>query len=297
MASPFALGLAAAVLSLSAGSALACPDVAACGGMSASYGVYTEQASFGPLADQAYGGGYGPDAYADQGPGYGPADGYGDEQGYGPGGQPAPQYEPDAQDGPPPYDPRYDQGAAVYGGASNSYERSSYGYETSSRSSSISSSEAAYDSGWRPVPATAAAHRGAYGAMSVEEHDYDSGWRVHQGPTEVIGVRGQVRERGDWCPPGSAYQHPHPRYGCPLAAGNPVPVPSSFFYDTGGVGPIYGGGGGGGGGGMVVVGGGTRAGAFAFASARASASVHVGGHFGGHGRGHGCGCGGHGGHH
>ena len=51
MASPIGLGLAAAAFSLLAGSALACPDVAACGGMSAHYGYYTEQASFGPMAD------------------------------------------------------------------------------------------------------------------------------------------------------------------------------------------------------------------------------------------------------
>lgn len=271
MASPIGLGLAAAALSLLAGSALACPDVAACGGMSASYGYYTDQASFGPLVD-------GPAAddqagpYADQD--YGPPPPYAAGPGY---DQPPPPYvgEPAYEDGPPPaayHDaPRMQGGASYYSGSSYS----SRGYASSSRSSSGSVEEYGYDSGWRrvpgpPPPAGYGEHH--YGALSVEQGSYDSGWRIREGRPEV------------WCPPGSRYARPHPRYGCGVAE---LGVAPSFFYDTGGVGPAFIGGGGGGG--VVVVGGGARAGAFA--SAHASASVRVGIHGGFHGRGHGCGCG------
>lgn len=285
MASPFATILAAAALSLVAGAAMACPDVAACGGMSRHYGVYTEQASFGPLADSAY---YGPAGY-DQGPGYDQGYDQGDQgqydqgpQGYGPppGYMPPPgPYGPDQGDGQ-----AYDQDGATQGyGAHGSYETRRSG-ASSSYSSSRSVSESAYDSGWRRVPgAVAGGREGSYAELSVSRSDYDSGWRETRGRTEVL------------CPPGSAHDRPDPRYGCPLAAGNDVRVSDTIFYDAGGVGPAFIGGGGGGGGGVVIVGGGARAGASAFASARASASVHVGGHWGGHGggHGHGCGCGGH----
>lgn len=281
MASPIGFGIATAAFSLLAGSALACPDVAACGGMSAHYGYYTEQASFGPMVD-------GPSVEDQQAP-YAMVDPdppYVDDgaQGYGPppptAGDPAYYDAPPATAGEPAYyDPPRARGGAYYGGSSSS---SSRGFSSSSRSSSASVSESSYDSGWRRVPGPPPPQgygEHHYGAVSVQEGSYDSGWRIREGRTEV------------WCPPGSRYARPHPRYGCGIAE---VGVAPSFFYDTGGVGPAFiGGGGGGGGGGVVIVGGGARAGAFA--SAHASASVHVGIHGGFHGRG-GCGCGGHGGH-
>jgi hypothetical protein len=287
MASPIGLGVAAAAFSLFAGSALACPDVAACGGMSAHYGYYSWQASFGPMVD-------GPTADYEPGP-YGMVDSgppYGDDQGDGYGPPPPAAGDPAYYDGPPPapdapgyYDaPAYDGAPAYYGAqqGGGSYAGSSYssrGYAGSSRSSSASFSESGYDSGWQrvPGPPPAAGYGGHhYGAVSVREGSYDSGWRIREGRPEV------------WCPPGSRFARPHPRYGCGVAEAGVAP---SFFYDTGGVGPAFiGGGGGGGGGGVVIVGGGVRAGAFA--SARASASVRVGVHGGFHGRG-GCGCGGH----
>jgi hypothetical protein len=282
MASPIGLGVAAAAFSLLAGSALACPDVAACGGMSAQYGYYTEQASFGPMVD-------GPTADYAREP-YAMVDPdppYVEDQGYGPPPPPAAAGDPAYYDAPPAtaggpafYGPPQARGGHYASGSSYS----SRGYSSSSRSSSASVSEYGYDSGWHRVPGPPpAAGYGErhYNSFSVQEGEYDSGWRVRQGRTEV------------WCPPGSPYARPHPRYGCGLAE---VGVNPSFFYDTGGVGPAWISGGGGGGGGVVIVGGGARAGAFA--SAHASASVRVGGGF--HGRG-GCGCGGghrggHGGH-
>lgn len=273
MASPVIAAFAAAALSLAAGSAMACPDLAACGGMSAHYGYYTEQASFGPLVEGGDDQAPGPDVYgAQEGPDYGP-----DEQG------PPPAYGP-----PPPADPRYGPPPAGYRESDQGGEAyESRGFATASRTSQASVSEYGYDSGWQRAPAPAAGHAvhggRSYAEMSISERNYDSGWREQRGRSEVL------------CPPGSAYQRPDPRYGCPLAAGNPVPVPDSFFYDTGGAGPAFVGSGGGGG--AVIFSGGARAGGFAFASARASASVHIGGHFhGGGGHGHGCGCG-HGGHH
>ena len=274
MASPIGLSLAAAAFSLFAGAAMACPDVAACGGASAQYGYYSEQASFGPLADgpayDAPPGPYGDEGYGAPPPYAGdPAYGAGPPQPYAGGDYPPPYAdEPAYEDGPPPQAYGY-QGS----GYSNS---SSSSYSSSSRSaySSGSVSEYGYDSGWRTVPGPAPerGYEHHYGAMSVRSGEYDSGWRIQEGRPEV------------WCPPGSRYDRPHPRYGCGVAQ---VGVAPSFFYDTGGVGPAFIGGGGGGGGGVVVVGGGGRA--FASVSASASARVHVGVHGGFHGRA-GCGC-------
>lgn len=110
-------------------------------------------------------------------------------------------------------------------------------------------------------------------------------------------------------PPGVAYGHPGYGYAAPCcvpcqnACGGTsgLVLPSGFFADGGGVGPIPAGGYGGGGG-FVIVGGGAAAGASAsaYASAQARASTQViigggyrGGHEGGYGKG---GHGGHGGH-
>lgn len=106
-----------------------------------------------------------------------------------------------------------------------------------------------------------------------------------------------------------ALAHGYPGYGyagpCCVPCGNTcggvegLVLPSSFFGDAGGVGPIPEGGYGGGGGGFVIVGGGAGAGASAFASASASASasIVVRGGYGGHGGKGGHGGGYRGGHH
>ena len=78
----------------------------------------------------------------------------------------------------------------------------------------------------------------------------------------------------------------------PCACGGELTLASSFFYDTGGVGPIPDGGYYGGGGYYIASGGGSSSHAFASASARASANVSVryrggGRHGGGHPHGHG----------
>ena len=109
-------------------------------------------------------------------------------------------------------------------------------------------------------------------------------------------------------PPGVAYGHPGYGYAAPCCVpcqnacgGTPgLVLPSGFFADGGGVGPIPAGGYGGGGG-FVIVGGGAAAGAsasaYASAQARASTQVTIGGGYrGGHGHGGGHGKGGHGGH-
>lgn len=176
-------------------------------------------------------------------------------------------------------------------------------------------------------------HRMAYAERRIQDEEYDSGWRgryldpdrgtdrygpaPHERRYVEAPRHDQQRARG------YGYQIPtygyaSQNYGWPGAAcnsgcggyrsspcgcgelvnGGSVRVPSSFFYDTGGVGGYMDGGGYGGGGGYAASG----SGAFAGASSRASASaysssnvsIRIGGRGGHKGGGGGCkgGCGG-----
>jgi hypothetical protein len=131
--------------------------------------------------------------------------------------------------------------------------------------------------------------------------EYDSGW-VGGDRYGAVGDRydgGGHDDRAYFAPRPRTYSLPTyggamQAYGYPCgcargyARGGEVVVPSAFFYDTGGVGPIPDGGYYGGGGYVVAgAGAGASASASAYASSRSSVSVRVGGFRGGHG-GKGC---------
>ncbi|MDP3854552.1 hypothetical protein [Phenylobacterium sp.] len=160
--------------------------------------------------------------------------------------------------------------------------------------------------------------RMAYAERRIQDEEYDSGWRgryADPGP-DRYGPSGydrrHVEARYDERERSRGYGYQIPTYGyasqnygwpgaacrstCGRAVGE-IGVPSSFFYDYGGVGGYMDGGYGGGGGGYSVAGAGAFAGASARASASASSSSNVSIRFGGRGGHHGArgcksGCGG-----
>jgi len=169
--------------------------------------------------------------------------------------------------------------------------------------------------------------RMAYAERSIQDEEYDSGWRGRYvdpdrvpdryGPSDherryveaprYDHHRKQARGYGYQVP---TYGYASQNYGWPGAAcnsgcggyrvsscgcgelvnGGAISVPSSFFYDYGGVGGYMDGGGYGGGGGYAVVGSGAFAGASSRASASAFSSSRVNVRIGGRGGHHGGGC-------